>query len=121
MLLISFKTGNAAFEENEAHEITRILRNISEKIQSGNTSGKILDLNGNNIGFWNKTTIEEKGEPGTPMALTVKGHYTAGDTGHGSSDATESAIQSLLESSFEEMNLQATVTVKGVKPRRKNI
>ena len=46
---IDFDTDNAAFEYKEM-EIARILCKIARQIESGATSGKVLDINGNTIG-----------------------------------------------------------------------
>jgi len=48
---VEFKTNNSAFECFE-DEIARILCSIARKIESGSTSGKVIDANGNSIGEW---------------------------------------------------------------------
>jgi hypothetical protein len=61
MFTLTIKTGNAAFEDNEASEITRILREIANDIESrtrfigrGDTTltGTCRDINGNTVGKW---------------------------------------------------------------------
>lgn len=52
MMKIEFKTGNAAFEEDFEGEIGRILSNISNLVNSGRSSGKVMDYNGNCVGTW---------------------------------------------------------------------
>lgn len=49
---IEFKTGNAAFDEYGDREVRRILEKIADDIESGHTSGVIMDINGNKIGHW---------------------------------------------------------------------
>ncbi len=50
MFKLTFKTDNAAFEEDKSIEVARILRDVATKIETGKTSGKIFDINGNSIG-----------------------------------------------------------------------
>ena len=56
MVKIEFTTGNAAFrtedERLDEYEVARILKDIAEKIESGATSGSVIDYNGNKIGTW---------------------------------------------------------------------
>lgn len=47
-----FQSGNAAFGENPAEEMARILRDIAERIEQGQENGKARDINGNSIGSW---------------------------------------------------------------------
>lgn len=63
MFKCEIKTGNAAFcdpytgEKNnmdEALELKRILKEICEKLEYGETSGTIMDINGNKIGQWSR-------------------------------------------------------------------
>lgn len=59
MFKIEFKTGNAAFGNNDsiqqAIEIQRILGNISRLVEDGITEGICSDINGNKIGKWGLT------------------------------------------------------------------
>lgn len=41
---------NAAFEDQPATELARILRNLAEKIESGTCACTLYDLNGNSVG-----------------------------------------------------------------------
>lgn len=50
MFNLKFKTDNAAFGEDKEHETVRILREITFKIENGQTEGNIRDINGNMIG-----------------------------------------------------------------------
>jgi len=53
MFTLKFSTDNDAFQGyNKEYEITRILTEITEKVQNGYTEGKIRDINGNTIGEW---------------------------------------------------------------------
>jgi len=55
---IQFKTDNAAFEYDKSEisykeeEISRILCKIARQVESGNTRGLVIDINGNRIGEW---------------------------------------------------------------------
>lgn len=49
---IEFKTGNAAFDEYGDREVRRILEKIADEVESGQTKGVIMDINGNKIGRW---------------------------------------------------------------------
>jgi hypothetical protein len=46
---LEFETDNEAFDEL-APEVSRILRELADKIESGRLHGKIYDANGNHIG-----------------------------------------------------------------------
>lgn len=61
MFKMEFKTSNAAFcnpftgeedKEKELEESSNIVYNISMKMLKGETSGTIMDYNGNAIGKW---------------------------------------------------------------------
>jgi hypothetical protein len=43
--------GNAAFEDNPG-ELTRIIRDCARKIDNGQWTGKLMDLNGNTTGIY---------------------------------------------------------------------
>lgn len=50
---ITFNTDNAAFEEyGFEYQLETIFERILQQIKNGETSGKIQDINGNNIGYW---------------------------------------------------------------------
>ena len=51
MFSLKFKTDNAAFQDgNKPYEIAKILRELADKIEDGQTEGNIRDINGNSIG-----------------------------------------------------------------------
>lgn len=54
MLKLTIETTNAAFDDEPATEIARILRNTAEQIEEGNillaASFRLYDLNGNIVG-----------------------------------------------------------------------
>ena len=41
---------NAAFEDDAAPELARLLREIAGRIESGSMAGNIRDINGNRVG-----------------------------------------------------------------------
>lgn len=49
---IEFETSEDAFVEYGAEEVRRILESIADKVEYGYTSGVIMDINGNKIGWW---------------------------------------------------------------------
>lgn len=49
---IKFNTSGQAFEDYGDKEVERILEQIIQKVKSGHSEGKILDINGNTIGEW---------------------------------------------------------------------
>lgn len=51
MFRIEFDTNNAAFECGE-NEIRRILNNTADKVYNGRKEGLVMDINGNQIGYW---------------------------------------------------------------------
>ena len=51
-ITLELTTGNAAFEDEPASEIARILRKAAERIEAGDVDGFPLhDINGNRCGF----------------------------------------------------------------------
>ena len=51
MFKLEFRTGNAAFSHGDGpYEVKRILLDVAKQVESGRTSGKIMDVNGNCIG-----------------------------------------------------------------------
>ena len=53
MFKLEINTGNAAFEEPYKEiEVCRILEEIKRRIEDGHTYGKLIDINGNNVGKW---------------------------------------------------------------------
>lgn len=49
MFVLEIVTDNAAFEDKD-QEIARILRNAADRIEAGQSSGKLMDANGNSVG-----------------------------------------------------------------------
>jgi hypothetical protein len=49
---IKFSVDSAAFEACPELEIIRILKEIEERVAYGQTSGAIMDINGNKVGEW---------------------------------------------------------------------
>jgi hypothetical protein len=47
---ITVEMDNAAFEDSPAGELARILRDLSDKIEEGEDSVRLRDLNGNVVG-----------------------------------------------------------------------
>lgn len=47
---LSLKTGNAAFEDQPASEIARIIKDAAERIENGEFEGNLYDINGNRVG-----------------------------------------------------------------------
>ena len=56
MFKIEIETGNAAFEDDRNMELARILRQIAERLENGENTGWVRDINGNKVG---KFEIEE--------------------------------------------------------------
>lgn len=50
---IELTTGNAAFSDEPASEIARILRELADRIESGMATDEtpLRDINGNRVGF----------------------------------------------------------------------
>jgi len=51
MFKLKFETDNAAFDDPN-WETHRILKHIADVVLKGETSGKVMDSNGNSIGEW---------------------------------------------------------------------
>jgi hypothetical protein len=47
---VKISTGNAAFEDNAGTELARILRELADKLDNGETTGILRDYNGNRVG-----------------------------------------------------------------------
>jgi len=56
-LKLEFETDNAAFDGYRADEVSRILREIAERVEAGIEADDIRDINGNKIGQY--AMIEE--------------------------------------------------------------
>lgn len=58
MFKLEIKTGGAAFRDEDGnldetgYEVSRLLKDVSEKIKYGHTSGNVIDINGNKVGSW---------------------------------------------------------------------
>lgn len=52
MLIVKFETDNDAFTPTPHFECARILSNIVEKLETEQTDGVIMDVNGNKVGTW---------------------------------------------------------------------
>lgn len=51
MFHVKFDTDNAAFADGDCiHEIARILRDVTSRLEAGNPEGSIYDSNGNKVG-----------------------------------------------------------------------
>lgn len=61
MFKLEFATDNAPFEgEARRDECARILREIADKLENGSQDGaKVYDLNGNAVGRWSLSEIDE--------------------------------------------------------------
>jgi hypothetical protein len=55
---LEFETDNAAFDEYPAGEASQILKEVADRIVSGDLSGDIRDVNGNKIGHYELETEE---------------------------------------------------------------
>jgi hypothetical protein len=49
-ITITIRTGNSAFDGNVEGEVSRILRELASKIESGREPSKVMDINGNSVG-----------------------------------------------------------------------
>jgi len=63
MFKMEIKTGGAAFRNphtgeedqfSEALELTSIMNDVAMAMQNGQTSGVIIDTNGNKVGSWSR-------------------------------------------------------------------
>ena len=53
MFYLNIETDNAAFSDDAFEaEIARILRRVADRVERGEQSGGILDVNGNGVGDW---------------------------------------------------------------------
>lgn len=60
MMIVKFKTENAAFDGGKlAIETARILCNIAARVEAGHTDGWVLDANGNRVGEWSLDLSED--------------------------------------------------------------
>lgn len=59
---IHIRTETAAFEDDPTREVTRILREVADKIEQGEDASlslTIFDVNGNDVGRYKLTEREE--------------------------------------------------------------
>jgi len=56
--VVKISTGNAAFEDDLKGETIRILREIIDRIESGEGCGSAVDENGNKVGLWGFLTTK---------------------------------------------------------------
>lgn len=57
MFTLTVKTGNEAFSDgNLALELARILRKAAERLEAGETDGRLRDCNGNTVGTFTVET-----------------------------------------------------------------
>jgi len=49
---LEFETGNAAFGDQPAIEVARLLRQTADGVAGGFKSGPVADINGNTVGSW---------------------------------------------------------------------
>jgi hypothetical protein len=52
MFKIYLKTNNAAFTDDRDSELARILREVANQIEAGDSHGRCHDSNGNTVGEW---------------------------------------------------------------------
>jgi hypothetical protein len=60
MFTVHIRTDNAAFEDAPG-EVARILQVVAERVRDGQTSGRVLDINGNSVGGFG---FDDEGESG---------------------------------------------------------
>ena len=53
----SIDCDNAAFEDDYAAEVARILHHVARRLEAGDTDGKLLDFNGNAVGEFGFSTL----------------------------------------------------------------
>lgn len=49
---LTIETDNAAFGDEPGVEVAGILRDVANRAENGQTSGTLLDSNGNTVGSW---------------------------------------------------------------------
>lgn len=50
MFKLEIETGNAAFDRGPDREVAAMLRRLADRLESGETSGGLMDSNGNRVG-----------------------------------------------------------------------
>ncbi len=43
---------NAAFDDEPATETARLLERVAQQVRDGRESAPVMDINGNNVGYW---------------------------------------------------------------------
>lgn len=56
---LDISTDNAAFEDEPAAEVARILRRIADKLEQGQRDGIAADVNGNRCGSFHLTSADD--------------------------------------------------------------
>jgi hypothetical protein len=59
--VVEFETENAAFAKDKGFEVARILKLVAAKVEAGDLTGSILDLNGNTVGTFIEYFTETEG------------------------------------------------------------
>lgn len=49
---VSMKTRNDSMQEQPCMEMARLLQDVAERLEKGQTSGYLIDTNGNTVGTW---------------------------------------------------------------------
>ncbi len=55
MFKVEFNTDNDAFEPDSSSEISRLLRQVTDRVLDGQTEGTLADRNGNTVGRYSLT------------------------------------------------------------------
>ena len=53
---LEIESENAAFSESPEIETARLLRQTADRLETGDEYGKLMDYNGNGVGFWDMET-----------------------------------------------------------------
>lgn len=48
---LTINCGNEAFDDTNV-ELVRLIREVANKVEKGDTYGKVMDTNGNTVGSW---------------------------------------------------------------------
>lgn len=57
---LGIKLGDAALTSMGSTELSRVIRVVADKVESGETSGNIKDINGNTVGTFEITKEDEE-------------------------------------------------------------
>ena len=58
--LLKIRCENAAFSDDPALEVARLLREIARRVEDGARMGGVRDINGNSVGHFGMTGLTEK-------------------------------------------------------------